>query len=325
LKNNISLALKGVAMGIAETIPGVSGGTIAFISGIYDELLETIKAFNPSLVTTFKKEGVGAVWKKIHGNFLFFLLSGMVVGILIGLVAISYFLSTYPPVVWAFFFGLIVASVVYIGKQIKNWNFSIIIAMIIGAAIAYGLTLIPVAQTNESLWFVFICGAVAVSALILPGVSGSFVLLILGMYSYILHDTLKEGVLTNFDPQAIITMVVFALGMVLGLATFARFLSWALHKYHNFTLSLLTGFMIGALYKLWPWRVPVDVVNSEDQIVPFTLGMEVEEVIKDVNVLPADYLIQMGESPYVIAVIISVIVGFTLVLFLEYSGEKKVS
>ncbi len=310
-------------MGIAETIPGVSGGTIAFITGIYEELLESIKAFNPSLIGLLKKEGFGAVWTKIHGNFLVFLLFGMVVGIGIGLVAIEHFLVTYPPVVWAFFFGLIIASVIYIGKQIKNWNVGIIIALIIGAAIAFGITQIPIAKTNESLWFVFVCGALAVSALILPGISGSFILLILGMYSYILHDTFKEGLLSNMEFSAFITMAVFGLGMIIGLATISRFLSWALHKHHNVTLSLLTGFMIGALYKLWPWRVPTIIVNAEDQTVPYTIGVEIDKVIKEVNVLPADYHLQLGEPAFIAAVVVSVIVGFSLVMGLEYMSEKK--
>jgi putative membrane protein len=323
LKNKITLALKGMAMGIAETIPGVSGGTIAFITGIYDELLESIKSFDPSLIALFKKEGFGAVWTKIHGNFLVNLLIGMVLGIGIGLVAIEYFLLTYPPVVWAFFFGLIIASVIYIGKQIKKWNAGIVVALVIGAAIAFGITQIPIAKTNESLWFVFVCGALAVSALILPGISGSFVLLILGMYSYILHDTFKEGLLSNMELSAFITMFVFGLGMIVGLATISRFLSWALHKHHNVTLSLLTGFMIGALYKLWPWRVPTVIVNAEDQVVPFTIGTEIDKVIKEINVLPADYQLQMGEPSFILAVVISIIVGFSLVMALEYMGEKN--
>lgn len=310
-------------MGIAETIPGVSGGTLAFITGIYDQLIESIKAFDPSLIGLFRKEGFGAVWAKINGNFLVNLMVGMVIGIGIGVVAVEHFLIEYPPIVWAFFFGLIIASIIYVGKQIKNWNIGTVIALILGAGIAFGITQLPIGATNESLWFVFLCGAVAVSALILPGISGSFILLILGMYSFILHDTLKEGLISNQDPHALLIMIVFGLGMVLGLATISRFLSWALKKHHNVTLALLTGFMIGALYKLWPWRVPTIVMNPDDERVAFVKGMEVDKVIKDINILPGDYFTQMGEPALLTAAIISLVVGFSLVMSIDYFSKEN--
>jgi putative membrane protein len=321
--NNLLIALKGMAMGMAETVPGVSGGTIAFITGIYEKLLETIKAFKPSLLKTWKQDGIKAVWKEINGTFLVSLLGGMVVGIGIGVVAIEKLIHLYPPVVWAFFFGLIIASIIYIGKQISKWDILTIGALILGGIIAFGITQIPIGQVNESLWFVFICGAIAVSALILPGISGSFILLIMGMYSYILHDTLKTGLIENHESGALITMIVFGLGMIVGLVTMARFLTWSLKKHKNITFALLTGFMIGALNKLWPWRVPVNVMDENDNIVEFSKGMEFDKVISEYSTSPSGYLENIGEPSFLVGVIVFFFVGLLLVLGMDYFSKNK--
>ncbi len=310
-------------MGVAETIPGVSGGTIAFITGIYEQLIDTIKAFHPSLINTFRKEGFGAVWKEINGNFLIFLLGGMVVGIGIGIVAVEHFLAEYPPIVWAFFFGLIIASIIYVAKQIKNWNISTVIGFIAGAVVAYGVTQLPISQANDNLLFVFFCGAIAVSALILPGISGSFILLILGMYQFILHDTLKDGVISNQDPKAILIMAVFGVGLIVGLATISRIVSWAFKKYHNLTLAILAGFMLGALNKLWPWRIPTIITNEEGEVLNFVKGLEVDKVIKEINVLPANYISDLGEPSFLVPSIISLVIGFALVLILDNQSKVE--
>lgn len=321
--NNILVALKGMAMGMAETVPGVSGGTIAFITGIYEKLLETIKAFKPSLLKTWKQNGIKAVWNEINGTFLLSLLAGMVVGIGIGVVAIEKLIHLYPPVVWAFFFGLIIASIIYIGKQIAKWNLPTIGALILGGIIAFGITQIPMGQVNESLWFVFVCGAIAVSALILPGISGSFILLIMGMYTYILHDTLKTGLIENHETSALITMIIFGLGMVVGLVTMARFLTWSLKNHKDVTFAILTGFMIGALNKLWPWRVPVTVMDDNDNIVSYTKGIEFDKVISEYSTSPSGYTENWGEPALLIGVIIFFFVGMILVLGMDYFSKNK--
>jgi len=312
-------------MGIAETIPGVSGGTIAFITGIYDNLLGSIKAFKPSLIKTWKNQGLKAVWNEINGNFLVSLLGGMVIGIGIGIVAVEKLLESYPPVVWAFFFGLIIASIIYVGKQVTKWNLGPIVSLLIGIAIAFGITLLPIGQVNENLGFVFLCGAIAVSALILPGISGSFILLIMGMYSYILHDTLKQDLLTNHESAALVTMVVFGLGMIVGLVTMARFLTWALNKHNNLTLSLLTGFMIGALNKLWPWSIPEKIMTADDQILEFSKGMEYDKVITSSSVSPSSYLENFGQPDFLLASIFFFILGIVLVLGLDKYSPKKIN
>ena len=320
---HLLIIMKGMAMGMAETVPGVSGGTIAFITGIYEKLLETIKAFKPSLLKTWKREGIKAVWNEINGTFLISLLGGMVIGIGIGVVAIDKLITLYPPVVWAFFFGLIIASIIYIGKQISKWNVTSILALIIGGVFAFGITQIPIGQVNESLWFVFMCGAIAVSALILPGISGSFILLIMGMYSYILHNTLKTGVFENHDTSAILTLLVFGIGMIVGLVTISRFLTWSLKKYKNVTFAILTGFMIGALNKLWPWRIPVKVMDENDNIIEYSKGIEYDKVITEYSTLPTEYLEKIGEPSFLMGVIVFFLIGLFLVLGMDYFYSKK--
>lgn len=308
--NALLLALKGMAMGIAEVIPGVSGGTIAFITGIYERLINAIKSIlGPSVIEGLKEGGIAGAWKKIDGNFLVFLLGGMVVGILVGVFGVSYLLENYPELVWAFFFGLIIASAIYIARQVSQWGMSQVIALIIGIAVSYFITVAAPAAGTESKLFVFLAGAVAISALILPGISGSFILLLLGMYQFILHDTLKTGVLENQDGDAIITMAIFGLGCLVGLATFSRVLSWTFKYYANTTLALLTGFMIGSLNKVWPWRNVIQTrINSEGKEVPF-----LEE-----SVLPGAY----EGDPQIFMVLIAMLVGFALVFGLERLGEK---
>jgi len=311
MKNNSSfmtLALKGMAMGIAEVIPGVSGGTIAFITGIYEKLLNTIKAFHPALIGTFKKEGIGSVWETINGTFLVTLLIGMATGVVVGVFGVTHLLETYPEMLWAFFFGLIISSAIFIGKQVDGWGVKEILALIVGTAVAYYITVASPAQGNEALWFVFLSGVIAISALILPGISGSFILLLMGMYSFII-PTVKKA-LTTFDSESLITVSTFAIGCLVGLVTFSRVLSWTFKNYKNITLALLTGFMLGSLNKLWPWRNVLSTrINSKGVEVPF-----IEE-----SVLPSNYT---GE-PYVVAVVICMIIGFLSVFLIEKLGTSN--
>jgi len=310
MKNNasfITLALKGMAMGIAEVIPGVSGGTIAFITGIYEKLLNTIKAFHPSLIGTFKEEGVGGVWSTINGTFLVTLLVGMATGVIVGVFGVTHLLETYPEMLWAFFFGLIISSAIFIGKQVEGWGITEIIALIAGTGMAYYITVASPAQGNEALWFVFLSGAIAISALILPGISGSFILLLTGMYSIVL-PTVRTA-LTAFDTQSLLIVGTFAAGCLAGLMTFSRVLSWTFKNYKNPTLALLTGFMLGSLNKLWPWRNVLSTrVNSKGKEVPF-----IEE-----SVLPSNY----DGEPFLIAVVICMLIGFLSVFLIEKLGSK---
>ncbi len=320
MKDTVSTMIKGMAMGTAEVIPGVSGGTIAFITGIYEKLLNTIKAFGPGLLPVFKASGVKGVWSEINGPFLLRLLGGMVLGVVFGVFAISYLLENYPPAVWAFFFGLIIASAIYIGRQITRWGPGEIALMILGAIVAFGITTIAPAEGSESLIFVFFSGAIAISALILPGISGSFILLIMGMYSYIITETLKPA-LSTLALDKLLIMVVFALGCLTGLMTVSRLLSWTFKFYRNLTLATLTGFMLGSLNKIWPWRNPVEWLrDSSGAIILKDDGVTPKKILMEENVWPANY---QGDDTLILAVVVLMIVGFLSVFLLEKMGSKE--
>ncbi len=238
-------------MGLAEVVPGVSGGTIAFITGIYDRLIDAIKGFDAGLWKAWQEGGFGAVWRRIDGAFLFTLLTGMVVGVVTGVFTIAHLLKTYPVPLWAFFFGLILASIWYVGRRL-TFSFSILVFLLLGTVVALGVVMGVPAEGSQALWFVFVSGALAVSALMLPGLSGSFVLLLLGMYSYILPTV--KAFLSNPSWGDFQIVLVFGLGMLFGLVSFSHLLSFLLHHYHQRMYALLTGFMLGSLYKIWPWQ-----------------------------------------------------------------------
>ena len=311
MMNRINLLLKGMAMGIAEVIPGVSGGTIAFISGIYEELIDTIKSvLGPDLFKGFKEGGIVGAWKAANGEFVLTLLAGMVIGVVGGVFTIVHLLETHPQLLWAFFFGLILASAIYMARQVKGWGIGEIIALIFGTALAYYITVASPSQGSESLVMVFFAGAIAISALILPGISVSFILLLMGMYTFIL-PTVKEA-LKTFDVSALVIVGTFALGCLFGLATFSRVLSWTFKHYRNITIALLTGFLIGSLNKLWPWRNVLEYrTDSKGETVPFL----------EKSVLPS----QFEGDPQITLALLLMVLGFILILGLDRLGAKSVS
>ena len=323
--NRFGQVWRGMAMGMAEVIPGVSGGTIAFITGIYERLLAAIGNVGPGLVQDWKKEGFGKVWEKVDGNFIMMLFIGMVAGVIIGAFGISYLIENHAEAVWAFFFGLIVASVIYVIRSIQSFDTKTWVAFAAGAIIAYCITAMYPMKGNDNLIFVFFSGMIAVSALILPGVSGSFMLLIMGMYTLIL-GTLKQFLSSpNFGD--FIFIIVFILGCMIGLLTFARIVSRFFKKHPGYTLATLAGFMLGSIHKIWPWRNPKLLFNKEqdnfvdasDHFKDFSLISKDEnfKVVMDVNVLPAEYYTE----PNTTLVIVSAVVGFLLVFVLSRSQD----
>lgn len=232
------IALKGMAMGIAELVPGVSGGTIAFVTGIYEEFLSSINNITLSTFKTLKKEGLRAFWKKLNGNFLLVLFGGMLVSILTFSKLITWLLAFHPIPIWAFFFGLVLASVIFVAKAITKWNVATIVLFAIGAVTAFYITTLPPSANTDSLPFLFFSGALAICAMVLPGISGSFILVLLGSYK-----TILEAV-NDKDFEIIITV---GLGVVFGILSFARLLKWMFEHYKNITLAILTGFILGSL------------------------------------------------------------------------------
>ena len=249
VKKAVSLALKGICMGSADVIPGVSGGTIALITGIYEDLIAALRSLDIKMVQKVFHLDIKGALADVHIRFLLTLFSGIIVAILSLAQLMNYLLHHHPVPIWSLFFGLIVASILVVGKQVTNWLGKAGICFLAGIlAAAVIVNLIPI-KTPETLWFIFLCGVVAICAMILPGISGAFILLILGKYEFI-TATLKNP----FLAQNIIVILVFCLGCGVGLAGFSRVLNYLLGKFHNLTLAFLAGLITGSLMKIWPWK-----------------------------------------------------------------------
>lgn len=316
MKFHLLNAAKGAAMGMAEVVPGVSGGTIAFITGIYERLLNVIKSIGPDAVKGWKEGGLKGLWKAMDGNFVLSLMIGMVGGIGVGVFLITHLLETYPLFVWSYFFGLILVSAFIVAREISSWNGVMIMMMAIGGSIAYYITVAVPAPGNPALWFVFVSGMIAVSALLLPGISGSFILLLMGMYSYII-PTVKEA-LKTFDPDKLVILVVFGAGMLVGMMIFSRVLSWTFKNYKDLTLAVLTGFLIGSLNKIWPWQEVVETMTKEN-------GETV--VVYSKSVMPSTFETLQdnflyGNEPQVIWCVVFIALGFATVYVTEILAKK---
>ena len=282
-------------MGAADIVPGVSGGTIAFITGIYEELLKSITSINFNTFRLLKNKNIKSVWQKINGNFLACIFSGILLSVLALSKTITFLIRSYPVLVWSFFFGLILASSFIIGRTIKSWNFQRVIILIVGAFIAFSITRISPVENPDSMFYIFISGVIAISAMVLPGVSGSYILLLMGSYTLILK-ALNELNLT--------VVLVFSFGCLIGLLSFARLLSKLLKSYKDITIAVLTGFLIGSIDKVWPWKIVVTTrVDSSGETVPFI----------EKSVMP--YYFE-GDPKILLALILSV-VGFYIVYALN--------
>ena len=288
-----------MAMGAADVIPGVSGGTIAFITGIYEELLHSIRSIDLDAFNLLRSFRIADFWTKINGTFLLVLLSGIFTSIISLAKLMTYLLATHPIHVWSFFFGLILISSPLILREIKKWHAGIILNFVLGIGVAYTITVLSPAQTPDALWFIFFAGSLAICAMILPGISGAFILLLLSKYEFIIQS------LINFNVPVI---VVFAIGCIVGLLSFSRFLSWILKNYRYPTLAVLGGFMLGSLNKVWPWKeVTAFRINSAGEQVPTF----------DKSILPWDYIAKTGNDPLVFQAIVMMALGVFIVVLIE--------
>ncbi|MFD1293646.1 DUF368 domain-containing protein [Lutibacter holmesii] len=292
----IVISLKGMAMGAADVVPGVSGGTIAFISGIYEELLTSISSVNFATLKLLKTDGIKTAWKAVNGNFLVSLLIGVFISVLSLAKIISWLLEHKPILVWSFFFGLVLASILFIGKQITKWNFLTVLLLIIGAIVAYYITTLePLVSENSSPIFMFLAGALAICAMILPGISGSFILVLLGAY---------KPVLDAIHDKDLKTIAILGAGAVVGLLSFSKVLKWLFSHFKNLTLAVLTGFILGSLNKIWPWKkVLTWRVNSHGENVPFN----------EQSISPFSF---EGDPQLMYAIVLAV-VGFAVIILLE--------
>lgn len=295
LKDYGLLLLKGMGMGAADVVPGVSGGTIAFIVGIYEELINSIKSINGAGLKLLFKGKIAAFWKAVNANFLLSIVAGIGISIFSLAKIITWLLVTHPILVWAFFFGLVLASTWFVSKDIKQWNWKSILSFIIGAVIAYYITVATPAETPTNLFFIFLCGAIAICAMILPGISGSFILVLLGKYFYIM-----EAVKTFNIP----VMLVFICGAVLGITSFSRVLSYALRRFHDTTIAVLAGVMLGSLNKVWPWKETIETYTDSHGVI---------KPLVEANILPDQLLWEAVGL---------MIFGFAIVYFLEKLSMK---
>jgi len=286
-------------MGAADIVPGVSGGSIALITGIYQRLLDSINSFHATNLRLLLKFEVKKFYKAVNGTFLLSLLLGILTSIFSLSKAITYLMEEQPIPLWSFFCGLILVSAFVILREIKRWHLGVILALIIGTVGAYFITELPPTSSPDALWFTFVSGAIAICAMILPGISGSFILLILGKYEQILEAVSNKDILT---------LGVFALGCIVGILSFSRVISWLLKRYYATTIGLLSGFMLGSMNKLWPWKIVTAYrTSSSGEQKPFLTE----------NLLPTQYLDQTGLEPLIGIAIAAFLFGIFLVIGID--------
>ncbi|OLQ95567.1 DUF368 domain-containing protein [Vibrio ponticus] len=302
--NYLSTFLKGIAMGAADVVPGVSGGTIAFITGIYDTLLESIRRINPSLLGIWKRDGFKAAFNHINGFFLIALFGGVFTSIATLAKLISWLLVTHPIPIWSFFFGLILVSVFHILKQVEQKTISRWVFLLLGVVFAYCITILKPLHMEPTSINILIAGAIAICAMILPGISGSFILLLIGMYTPVL------AAVKSFD---IAILALFLTGCVLGLLSFSHVLSWLLNRFRDTTLMFLTGLMIGTLPKIWPWKETVTWrTNSKGEEVPLIQH----------NLSPFEFEHVFNQPSQLGIAVVMMLAAIALVLGLEKYAER---
>ena len=297
------ISVRGVAMGAADVVPGISGGTIAFISGIYEELISSINNINLQAFQILRKEGLKAAWNYVNGTFLLFLLMGIGISIASLSKLVLFLLENHPVEIWSFFFGLVVASAWLVSKSIKSWDWKVILSLLVGVVIAYFISSAQTVAHVEAKWYLFLSGAIAICAMILPGISGSFILVLMGSYHTVL------GAIHDKD---LTILSLFASGCLLGILSFARVLKFLFSKFKEITIALLTGFMIGSLYKVWPWKI-----NIGDA--PMIIHSDGREEWMKANVLPGDF----PNDPHLLLAIGCAVLGFALIVVLEKFAPEE--
>lgn len=313
--NYIMVAVKGACMGAADVIPGVSGGTIAFITGIYDDLLASINAIDAAALKMFFSGKFKEFWKHINGGFLLSLFCGIGFSVMTIAGIMQYLLEHHPIQTWAFFFGLIVASSIFILRGIKGWNLKAVLFLVFGAVLGVTVCTLSPTTTPDALWFIFLSGAIAICAMILPGISGSFILLILGKYQYIMSAItgLTSGEAIG---ESLVIIGVFAVGAVCGILSFSRFLHWLLGRFHKETLLVLAGFIIGSLVKVWPWSDMDALVVSQFPEAAAVAEIPGNPLAQEVFSTFYDKVdLQIGSA------ILFALIGFSLVTGVEIVGK----
>ena len=297
------LYLKGMLMGAADLVPGVSGGTIALITGIYKELLESINSISLSNLKLWKQQGLKSVWGKINGPFLIAIFGGILSSILLLSRLLEWLIENHPLVLWSFFFGLLIASIIYLFRAELSFSMLTLLYVCFGAVISFLVTQLNGGANQSNLWYLFLSGFIGISAMILPGLSGAYILVVMGVYQTVLSNVrIAQDLIFNFDQTQFINTAsilgVFILGILVGIKVFAKFLSWLLNHYPQRSIAVLVGLMIGALHKVWPWQ------NTVADSVKETLA-----------VLPHEY----NGEPQILIVITWMLIGFGILFLIERS------
>ena len=328
LKDYLLISVKGACMGAADVIPGVSGGTIAFIMGIYDEFVGSIAKVDSEALGLLLKGKIREFWKHINGNFLLALIAGIGASVVILAGLMQMLLSDHPIQTWAFFFGLIVASSIFILRGISGWKVRDGLFLVLGCILGVVVCTLSPTQTPDALWFIFLSGAIAICAMILPGISGSFILLILGKYQYIMG--VISGLASGQNVGSnIVILGVFLIGAVVGIIAFSKFLHWLLARWNKETLIVLAGFIIGSLVKVWPWSNTEAIVCS--QFPEVAALAQAAETAAEVSPEAYDSAMAIYEGavaanasmidPQIASAVIFAIIGFSLVTGIEFAGK----
>lgn len=292
-----------MAMGAADIVPGVSGGSIALITGIYQRLLDSINSFNGANLSLLLKLEFKQFYKAVNGTFLLSLLLGILTSVFTMSKVLTFLMDEHPIPLWSFFCGLILVSAFIILKEIKRWHLGVVLSVILGIIIAWWVTSLPPTTSPDAIWFTFVAGAIAICAMILPGISGSFILLILGKY---------ETILQAVSDKDFLTLGVFASGCIVGILSFSRLISFLLRKFYSTTIGLLSGFMLGSINKLWPWKVVTQYrTSSSGEQKPFITE----------NLWPSEYLQQVGAEPNLGLAIAGFVGGIVLVLGIDLLAD----
>ena len=327
LTDHFYLVIKGLAMGTANKVPGVSGGVVAFVAGFYEEFIHSLQSFNKKAFQLLFSGNFKSFYNHVNGTFLSLLLLGMSISYFSISKVLDYLIKNYELYVWGLFFGMIVASVYHINKSFKNWNTTTVISLIIGISIGIGISLLDPATENDNLWFVFFCGIISVSGMTLPGLSGSFILILIGNYVLLLIDAVNAlydtfldvfkgdfSFTDNFERMRLVKILgVFVAGSMTGMITFSHLLTYLLKHYKNITLSLLMGFIIGSLGVVWPWKETLYKIDTSGAFVIDSTGNKIIENYKR-------FIPELNNETFI--TIAYIILGIAIVIALEWYGEK---
>lgn len=312
LKDYVGLTLRGICMGASDIVPGVSGGTMAFILGIYEELIDSIRTVGrPQFIQALLRFRLKEAFQILNWKFLVAVALGILIAIFTLARGLEWLLLNQPIYLWSFFFGLVLASVYTVSKRVSKWSPALITATAVGTIAAFILVGLVPAQTPDTWWFLILSGACAICAMILPGISGAFILVLLGKYQFVLNAV---------NQRDFVSLIFVAIGAAIGLISFAQILGWLFKQYHDMTVAVLIGLMIGSLRKIWPWKL--DVAWLQDAAGAFVLDSHGERIITQQTLTWPNFATTAGVTEFALAVVLALL-GLGLILLLDRLANRK--